>query len=82
MIRSEKEALANREYADATFNFMTQVCCKFDGNLCWSLVTLKQFSAAWGFSLCCFCLGGTLLGIVLALRGLFRRYLKGRWSLA
>lgn len=50
MICSEKGTLANRKYADATFNFMTQVCCKIDGNLCWSLVTLKQFSAAWGFS--------------------------------
>lgn len=61
MICSEKGTLANRKYADATFNFMTQVCCKIDGNLCWSLVTLQQFSAAWGFSISCFSLGGLLL---------------------
>lgn len=49
MICSVKGALANRKYADATFNFMTQVCCKIDGNLCWSWVTLRQFSAVSPF---------------------------------
>jgi len=60
MICSEKGTLANRKSADATFNFMTQVCCKIDGNLCWSLVTLKQFSAV-GVSPVVVALGGGLL---------------------